>query len=85
MTWKPPKEPNGIIIYYQVGSTEYNASSPDTASVTMQNVGPGVFKKLLGNQAFEKSYVVEVRAKTSKGWGESAKTITTTMKKSGEC
>lgn len=85
MTWKPPKDPNGIIMNYQVRSAEYNASSPDTASVTMQNVGPGVFKKLLGSLSFEKSYVVEVRAKTTKGWGESARTITTTIKKSGEC
>ena len=85
VTWKPPKEPNGIIINYQVGSAEYNGSLPEIVPVSMETVGPNIFKKLLGSGAFEKSYVVEVRAQTSKGWSESARKTTRTIKRSGEC
>lgn len=84
VAWKPPKEPNGIITNYQVGSAEYNGSFPELVPVAMETVGPNVFKKLLGNKKFEKSYVVEVRAQTSKGWGKSARTTTRTIKRSGE-
>ena len=85
VTWKPPKEPNGIITNYQVGSAEYNGSLPEIVPFSMETVGRNVFKKLLGNKKSEKSYVVEVRAETSKGWGKSAKTTTRTIKRAGEC
>ena len=84
VTWTPPKEPNGIITNYQVGSAEYSTLSPESVVVTMETVDPNVFKKLLGNERFETSYVVELRARTSKGWGASFRTSTITMKKSGE-
>ena len=84
VTWTPPKEPNGIITNYQVGSAEYSSSSPESVVVTMETVDPNVFKKLLGNRRFETSYVVELRAKTSKGWGASLRTTTKTIEKSGE-
>ena len=58
---------------------EYNGSV-----VEKVNVQPLVFKKLLDDLAFEKSYELEVTAKTSKGWGESARTVAKTVKKSGE-
>ena len=84
VTWTPPKEPNGIITNYQVGSAEYSSSSPESVVVTMETIDPNVFKKLLGNRRFETSYVVELRAKTSKGWGASLRTTTKTIEKSGE-
>ena len=84
VTWTPPKEPNGIITNYQVGSAEYSSSSPESVVVTMETVDPNVFKKLLGNRRFETSYVVELRAKTSRGWGASLRTTAKTMEKSGE-
>ena len=84
VTWKPPKEPNGIITNYQVGSAEYNGSSPESVPVAMETVGPNAFKKLLGNATFERSYVVVVRAQTSKGWGKSARETATTIKRLGK-
>lgn len=84
ITWTPPREPNGIITNYQVGSAEYSAVSPESVEVTMETVDPNVFKKLLDNERFETNYVVELRARTSKGWGASSRTTTRTMKKSGE-
>ena len=84
VTWKPPKEPNGIITNYQVGSAEYNGSSPENVPVAMETVGPNVFKQLLGNETSEKRYVVKVRAQTSKGWGASASETTRTLKRLGE-
>jgi len=84
VTWKPPKEPNGIITAYQVGCAEYNNSSPNNVSVSMETVGRGPFKKLLGNLTFERSYVVVLQAKTSKGWGESSIKTTRTIKRMGE-
>ena len=84
ITWTPPKEPNGIITNYQVGSAEYSTVSPESVTVIMETVDPNVFKKLLSNERFETSYVVELRARTSKGWGASSRTTTRTMKKSGE-
>ena len=66
-----------------MGSAEYNGSLPEI--VPMETLGPNVFKKLLGNKKFEKSYVVEVTAQTSKGWGKSSRTTTRTIKRSGEC
>ena len=58
---------------------EYNGSVVKVANVT-----PSVFKELLDDLAFEKSYKLEVTAKTSKGWGESARTVAKTVKRSGE-
>jgi len=84
VTWTPPKEPNGIITNYQVGSAEYSALSPENVIVTMETVNPNVLTKLLGNERFETNYVVELRARTSKGWGASLRKTTRTMKKSGE-
>ena len=84
VTWKPPQDPNGIITSYQVGSKEYSGSVVGKAPVSMETVQPDVFEKLLSKLAFEKSYMVEVRAQTSKGWGESARQIVTTVKRSGE-
>ncbi|XP_068714967.1 neuroglian-like isoform X2 [Montipora foliosa] len=77
VTWKQPKVPNGIITNYQVKCQEYNGSVVKVANVT-----PSVFKELLGDLAFEKSYELEVTAKTSKGWGESARTVAKTVKRS---
>ncbi|XP_068759026.1 neuroglian-like isoform X2 [Montipora capricornis] len=77
VTWKQPKVPNGIITNYQVKCQEYNGSVVKEA-----NVQPSVFKKLLDDLAFEKSYELEVTAKTSKGWGESARTVAKTVKRS---
>ncbi|XP_074608784.1 hemicentin-1-like [Acropora palmata] len=82
VTWKPPQDPNGIITSYQVGSQEYSGSVVGKVPVSMETVQPDVFEKLLSKLAFEKSYVVEVRAQTSKGWGESARQIVTTVKRS---
>ena len=82
--WTPPKEPNGIITKYQVGSAEYSAVSPESVKVPMEPVDPNVFEKLLDNKRFETSYVVELRARTSKDWGASSRTTTRTVKKSGE-
>ncbi|XP_068757833.1 contactin-2-like [Montipora capricornis] len=77
VTWKQPQVPNGIITNYQVKCQEYNGSV-----VKMANVQPSVFKKLLDDLAFEKSYELEVTAKTSKGWGESARTVAKTVMRS---
>ena len=83
--WTQPKEPNGIITNYQVGSAEYNDPSPENVDVVaMETVEPDIRQKLLRNVKFETGYVVEVRARTSKGWGASFRTTTTTIKKSGE-
>lgn len=82
VTWKQPQDPNGIITSYQVGSQEYSGSVVGKETVSMETVQPDVFEKLLSKLAFEKSYVVEVRAQTSKGWGESARQIVTTVKRS---
>ena len=84
VSWKLPKEPNGIITAYQVGCAEYNSSSVSNVSVSMEKVGRGTFKKLLGNLTFETSYVVVLQARTSKGWGESSRETTKTIKRLGE-
>ena len=84
VTWKPPKEPNGIITAYQVGCAEYNSSYPKNVSVSMETVGRRTVKKLLGNLTFETSYVVVLQARTSKGWGESSRETTRTIKRMGE-
>ena len=84
VTWKPPKEPNGMITDYQVGYSEYNSSYPKNVSVSMETVERGSFKKLLGNLTFETSYVVVLQARTSKGWGESYRETTRTIKRMGE-
>ena len=84
ISWKPPKEPNGIITAYQVGCAEYNSSSVNNVSVSMEKVGRGTFKKLLGNLTFETSYVVVLKARTSKGWGESSRETTKTIERLGE-
>ena len=37
-----------------------------------------------GNLTFETSYVVVLQARTSKGWGESSRETTRTIKRMGE-
>ena len=84
VTWKAPQDPNGKITSYQVGSEEYGGSVVGKGPISMETVQPDVFEKLFGKLAFEQSYVVQVRAQTSKGWGESARQKVTTVKRSGE-
>ena len=81
--WTPPQEPNGIISGYRVGWAEYDGSSPDSVVLSMEEVEVTVRTILLKNKKSETSYVVEVQAKTSKGWGRSLRRNTTTVKKSG--
>ena len=49
----------------------------------MEEVEVTVRTILLKNKKSETSYVVEVQAKTSKGWGRGLRRNTTTVKKSG--
>ena len=80
VTWKAPVEPNGVITKYRVRSAPYEGSQPsDDLQVSWQEVGPGVFKKLLDNQTPERNYVVEIQAQTSKGWGEQVRNTTRTV------
>ena len=81
VTWKAPVEPNGVITKYRVGSAQYEGSQPsDDLQVSWQEVGPGVFRKLLENQTPERNYVVEIQAETSKGWGDKVRKTTRTVK-----
>ena len=81
VTWKVPVEPNGVITKYRVRSVQYDGSQPgDDLQVSWQEVGPGVFRKLLDNQTPERNYVVEMQAETSKGWGEQVRKTTRTVK-----
>ena len=71
ITWKAPVEPNGVVTKYRVRSAQYECSQPsDDLKVSWQEVGPGVFRKLLDNQTSERNSVVEIEAQTSKGWGD---------------
>ena len=64
-------EPNGVVTKYRVRSAQYECSQPsDDLQVSWQEVGPGVFRKLLDNQTPERNCVVEIQAQTSKGWGD---------------
>lgn len=67
-----------------MGSAEYDGSSPENVVVAMETVEHNERHKLLSNEKFETSYVVELRARTSKGWGASLRTTTRTIKRSGE-
>ena len=81
VTLKAPVEPNGVITKYRVRSAQYEGSQPsDDLQVSWQEVGPGVFRKLLENQTPERNYVVEIQAETSKGWGEQVRKTTRTVK-----
>lgn len=82
ITWTPPQEPNGIIIGYQVGWAEYDGLSSEIVVLAMEPVEATVRKILLKDKKFETSYVVEVQARTSKGWGPGLRRTTTTIKKS---
>ena len=74
-------EPNGVITKYRVGSAQYEGSQPsDDLQVSWQEVGPGVFRKLLENQTPERNYVVAIQGETSKGWGEQVRKTTPTVK-----
>ena len=74
-------EPNGVITKYRVGSAQYNGTQPsDDHRVSWQELGPGVFRKLLENQTPERNYVVEIQAETSKGWGDKVRKTTPTVK-----
>ena len=78
--WKAPVEPNGVITKYRVRSAQYEGSQPsDDLQVSWQEVGPGVFRKLLENQTPERNYVVEMEAATSKGWGDKVRKTTRTV------
>ena len=73
-------EPNGVITKYRVRSAQYEGSQPnDDLQVPWQEVGPGVFRKLLENQTPERNYVVEIQAETSKGWGDKFRKTTRTV------
>ncbi|RMX60520.1 hypothetical protein pdam_00001439 [Pocillopora damicornis] len=79
--WTPPQEPNGIISGYRVGWAEYDVSSPESVVLSMEEVEVTVRTILLKNKKSETSYVVEVQAKTSKGWGRApAKPLKPTVK-----
>ena len=70
-----------MITKYQVGSAQYEGSQPsDDLQLSWQEVGPGVFRKLLENQTPERNYVVEIQAETSKGWGDKVRKTTSTVK-----
>ncbi|XP_073228624.1 fibronectin type III domain-containing protein-like [Porites lutea] len=81
VTFKAPVEPNGVITKYRVRSAQYEGSQPsDDLQVSWQEVGPGVFRKLLENQTPERNYVVEIQAETSKRWGDKVRNTTRTVK-----
>ena len=74
-------EPNGVITKYRVGSAQYEGSQPSNdLRVSWQELGPGVFRKLLENQTAERNYLVEIQAETSKGWGDKVRKTTLTVK-----
>ena len=80
VTWKAPVEPNGVITKYRARSAQYKSSQPgDKLQVSWQEVGPGVFRKLLDDQTPERNYVVEIQAQTSKGWGDKVRKTTRTV------
>ena len=80
VTWKAPVKPNGVITKYRVRSAQYEGSQPsDDLQVSWQEVGPGVFRKLLDYQTPERNYVVEIQAETSKGWGDKVRKTTRTV------
>ena len=59
---------------------QYEGSQPsDDLQVSWQEVGPGVFRKLLDNQTPESNYAVELEAETSKGWGDKARKTARTV------
>ena len=63
-----------------MGSAQYNGTQPsDGHQVSWQELGPGVFRKLLENQTAERNYVVEIQAETSKGWGDKVRKTTRTV------
>ena len=73
-------EPNGVITKYRVRSAQYEGSQPnDDLQVSWQEVGPGVFRKLLDSQTPERNYVVEIEAETSKGWSDKVRKTTRTV------
>lgn len=82
VTWKPPEEPNGVITGYQVGSAEYTGSQFQDINVDMTEVGAGERRHLLSGQKELSDYVIEMRAKTAPGWGESVRKTTSTVKMS---
>ena len=70
-----------MITKYRVRSAQYEGSQPsDDLQVSWQEVGPGVFRKLLENQTPERNYVVEIQAETSKRWGDKVRNTTRTVK-----
>ena len=73
-------EPNGVVTNYRVRSAQYECSQPsDALQVSGQEVGPGVFRKLLDNQTSERNSVVEIQAETNKGWGDKVRKTTRTV------
>lgn len=84
VTWKPPKEPNGVITGYRVGSAKYVGSQSQDVDVTLEEVGASVRRFLLSDQEELSDYVIEIQAKTEPGWGESLRKTTSTVKMSGK-
>jgi len=82
VTWKPPEEPNGIITGYQAGSAKYTGSQFKDVNVALKEVGAEKRRYLLSEQEELSDYVVEIRAKTAPGWGQSVRKTTSTVKKS---
>ena len=84
VTWAPPKEPNGIIRGYQVGSAEYTGSQWKDITVDLTALGADKRRHLLSDQKELSLYVVEIQAKTDPGWGDSVRKTTATVKMSGK-
>ena len=84
VTWDPPKEPNGVITGYQVGSAEYQGSQPQGVTVDMTPLAADKRRYLLSEQVPLSDYVVEIQAKTAPGWGESVRQTARTVKMSGK-
>lgn len=80
ITWKPPTEPNGIITNYQAGSAKYTGSEPKDTPVEMTQLAASKRRHLIGQQEELTNYVVEIRAKTEPGYGESVRIATRTVK-----
>ena len=84
VTWKPPKEPNGVITQYRVGSAKYVGSQSQDVKVDQKEVDPSARRFLLSEQEESSDYVIKIEAKTAPGWGESLRKTTSTIKKSGK-
>jgi len=82
VTWTPPEDPNGVITGYKAGSAKYTNSPFQDVDVVLTEVGADERRYLLSEQEELSDYVVEIRAKTAPGLGQSVKKTTSTVKKS---